>query len=99
MKTRIVTAILIILVCILPVALGGIPLEILALLILTGSLYEWLCPQAEFRKWPLFVPVSLLFRNRTSLRFGSFAWCIFGDCLSFWNLIRLVMRLSLFHSL
>ncbi len=60
MKTRIVTAILIILVCIFPVASGGIPLEILALLILAGSLYEWLSTQTEFRKWPLFVPVSLL---------------------------------------
>ncbi len=60
MKTRVITALLIILVCIFPVALGGIPLEILALFILTGGLYEWSCTQVEFRKWPLFIPIAAL---------------------------------------
>lgn len=60
MKTRIVTALIVILICIPPVVWGGIPLEILAILILSGGCYEWLHVQKEFPAWPVYVFPSCL---------------------------------------
>ena len=53
MKQRIITAIGIILVVALPVALGGLWLETLALFIVCASAYEWMHIQPNFKKWPL----------------------------------------------
>ena len=55
MKQRIITAIGIILVVALPVALGGLWLEALALFIVCASAYEWMHIQPDFKKWPKYV--------------------------------------------
>ena len=60
MKTRIITALIVMLICIPPVVLGGIPLEILAILILSGGCYEWLHVQKEFSSWPPYIFPSCL---------------------------------------
>lgn len=49
MKQRIITAIGIILVVALPVALGGLWLEALALFIVCASAYEWMHIQPDFK--------------------------------------------------
>lgn len=87
MKTRILTALAIIVVCIVPVVFGGIPLEILALFILVGGCYEWMHIQPEFNHWPLFLPLSALamtFLSRfipTSYQFAYMAFCV----IYFWG--------------
>lgn len=55
MKQRIITAIGIILVVALPVALGGLWLEALALFIVCAGAYEWMHIQPDFKKWPKYV--------------------------------------------
>ena len=61
MKQRIITAIGIILVVALPVALGGLWLEALALFIVCAGAYEWMHIQPEFKSWPRYVmPLSAL---------------------------------------
>ena len=61
MKQRIITAIGIILVVALPVALGGLWLEALALFIVCAGAYEWMHIQPDFKKWPKYVmPLSAL---------------------------------------
>ena len=61
MKQRIITAIGIILVVALPVALGGLWLEALALFIVCAGAYEWMHIQLDFKKWPKYVmPLSAL---------------------------------------
>mgnify|MGYP000391139005 FL=1 len=55
MKQRIITAIGIILVVALPVALGGLWLEALALFIVCAGAYEWMHIQPNFKKWPKYV--------------------------------------------
>ena len=50
MKQRIITAIGIILVVALPVALGGLWLEALALFIVCAGAYEWMHIQPNFKK-------------------------------------------------
>ena len=50
MKQRIITAIGIILVVALPVALGGLWLEALALFIVCAGAYEWMHIQPVFKK-------------------------------------------------
>ena len=61
MKQRIITAIGIILVVALPVALGGYWLEALALIIVCAGAYEWMHIQPEFKSWPKYVlPLSAL---------------------------------------
>ena len=52
MKQRIITALGIILVVALPVALGGYWLEALALFIVCSGAYEWMHIQPGFKKWP-----------------------------------------------
>lgn len=61
MKQRIITAIGIILVVALPVALGGYWLEALALFIVCSGAYEWMHIQPGFKKWPKYIlPLSAL---------------------------------------
>lgn len=61
MKQRIITAIGIILVVALPVALGGYWLEALALFIVCAGAYEWMHIQPDFKSWPKYVlPLSAL---------------------------------------
>ena len=50
MKQRIITAIGIILVVALPVALGGYWLEALALFIVCAGAYEWMHIQPDFKR-------------------------------------------------
>ena len=61
MKKRVVTALGIILVVVLPLAFGGWLLELLALFIVGAGAYEWahICP--DFKKWPkAIVPIMVL---------------------------------------
>lgn len=61
MKQRIITALGIILVVALPVALGGYWLEALALFIVCSGAYEWMHIQPGFKKWPKYIlPLSAL---------------------------------------
>lgn len=60
MKNRVTTAIILILIVAIPLALGGIPLEILALFIVGTSAYEWAHVNPHFSKWPIYlVPVMV----------------------------------------
>ena len=60
MKNRIITAIIIIFIVACPLAMGGIPLEILSLFIVATSAYEWAHVTPRFPKWPVFiVPVMM----------------------------------------
>lgn len=84
MKTRILTALAIIVVCIIPVVWGGIPLELLAMVILVGGCYEWMHIQPGFNRWPLWIPLSILiftFLSRFIPVSFQFAYLIF--CLVF----------------
>lgn len=61
MSRRILTAIGIILVVALPLALGGISLELLALFIICAGAYEWVHITPRYPQWPIIViPVMVL---------------------------------------
>lgn len=60
MKARVITAIFIILVCAIPVAFGGLPLEILALFILAAGGYEWTHAQKDHSIWPKWLLIVLI---------------------------------------
>ncbi len=60
MKSRVITALLIILVCIVPVFYGGIPLLLLMAFVVGYSCYEWMKIQPESSTWPLLIPVLIL---------------------------------------
>ena len=55
MKTRVMTALAIILVVALPVAFGGWLLELLALFILLSTAFEWMHIRRDFNSWPVYV--------------------------------------------
>ena len=55
MKTRVMTALAIILVVALPVAFGGWLLELLALFILLSTAFEWMHVRRDFKSWPVYV--------------------------------------------
>ena len=55
MKTRVMTALAIILVVALPVAFGGWLLELLALFILLSTAFEWMHVRRDFNSWPVYV--------------------------------------------
>lgn len=60
MKKRVLTAIAIILIVAIPLGMGGIPLEILALFIVVSSAYEWAHVTPRFPDWPIIViPVMI----------------------------------------
>lgn len=72
MKTRIITAVLIILVVAFPVFYGGIPLEILAFVIVAAGGYEWFRLLPDFKKWiwlPFLVVAAVI-----AARFIPSAW-------------------------
>lgn len=61
MKTRVLTALAIILVVALPVGFGGWLLELLALFILGSTAYEFMHVREDFSSWPFFVlPLTVL---------------------------------------
>ncbi|MDD7281985.1 phosphatidate cytidylyltransferase [Floccifex sp.] len=61
MKQRVITAIAIIAVVFFPVYLGGIPLELLALVIVAGGCFEWMNAHRQNRKWPVwFIPLCAI---------------------------------------
>lgn len=77
MKTRVLTAALIIAVVLIPVALGGIPLNLLALFILVTGAWEWLRSLEGFSDWgkfvlPLVVVLTLL--SRWLMPVMGYAW-------------------------
>ncbi len=60
MKTRIITALVIIAIVAIPLALGGIPLNILALAIISAGAYEWASATKEYSQWPKFIIPSMI---------------------------------------
>lgn len=54
-KQRIITAVVIVLIVFFPVYFGGIPLEILGLVVVALSALEWMKVQKNFSTWPAFV--------------------------------------------
>ncbi len=60
MKTRILTALLIILVVAFPVLCGGWPLEALALFIIGASAWEWLRILPNYSKWNWLLPILIV---------------------------------------
>lgn len=60
MKTRILTALLIILVVAFPVLYGGWPLEALALFIIGASAWEWLRILPNYSKWNWLLPILIV---------------------------------------
>lgn len=55
MKQRVLTAIAIIAVVFIPLYFGGIPLELLTVFIVAGSIYEWSRVQKGFKDWPIWI--------------------------------------------
>lgn len=61
MKNRIITALVIILVCVVPVFYGGLPLKILMAFIVGYGGYEWMKVQPESKDWPVYlIPVIVI---------------------------------------
>ena len=60
MKNRVITAIVIILIVAFPLAMGGIPLEILSLFIVATSAYEWAHVTPRFPKWPIIIVPAMM---------------------------------------
>ena len=52
MKQRVITAVIIVAIVFVPVFFGGIPLELLALLIIGAGAYEWMHVHPNFKQWP-----------------------------------------------
>lgn len=62
MKSRIITALLIILVCVVPVFYGGIFLQLLIPVVVGIGGYEWMHIQPESKDWPVYLmPAIILF--------------------------------------
>lgn len=59
MKTRVLTALLIIAVVLYPVAAGGVAFQILELCVIGASSYEWLHSLGGYRKWGLWVTLGV----------------------------------------
>ncbi len=68
MKTRVLTALLIIAIVAIPLLFGGIPLEILALFIITCGAYEWVHATKEYHSWPKWI-LPILIAFTLSIRF------------------------------
>lgn len=88
MKTRVLTAILIILVVLIPVALGGLPLNVLGLLILVAGGWEWMRNLEGFSSWgkavlPLVLILTIL--SRWGLVLFGYGWLAFCG-LILWSL-------------
>lgn len=60
MKTRVITAICIIAVVLYPLLAGGIPLAILAFVVLSGGTYEWLRKESGFSTWGIYAVVACI---------------------------------------
>lgn len=92
MKTRIITAICIILAVLPPVLFGGWLLQILAVIIVAGGCYEWMHVLPGFKKWGLVLyPVMVLwilglyFIPCFGLQIPMLAYCIAG-LMFFWSM-------------
>lgn len=57
MKTRVLTALLIVAVVAWPILAGGIPLEVLAVAVILACGYEWMHCLPGFERWGLFVQI------------------------------------------
>ena len=97
MKQRIITAIGIILVVALPVALGGYWLEALALFIVCAGAYEWMHIQPEFKSWPKYVlPLSALAVVLTRVLPDKYFFVIVTLIVVFlWSLVVFVENFSI----
>ncbi len=60
MKTRILTALVIIAIVLFPVLWGGIPLQCLAVFIVAAGAYEWLHCIPRYRRWGLWVTLAAI---------------------------------------
>lgn len=81
MKTRIITAICIIAVVLYPLLAGGIPLEILAFVVLSGGTYEWLRKESGFSRWgvpAVLLCIAYIFGARWLLPFHPYAYIAVG---------------------
>ncbi|EOS59263.1 hypothetical protein C815_02319 [Firmicutes bacterium M10-2] len=87
MKTRILTALLIILVVAFPIIYGGWPLELLALFIVVAGCWEWLRILPDFSKWIWLLPIEVV--GVLASRFVPSQWVfVFYACfiMFFWAL-------------
>ena len=97
MKQRIITAIGIILVVALPVALGGYWLEALALFIVCAGAYEWMHIQPDFKSWPKYVlPLSALAVILTRVLPDKYFFVVMTLIVVFlWSLVVFVENFSI----
>ena len=97
MKQRIITAIGIILVVALPVALGGYWLEALALFIVCAGAYEWMHIQPDFKSWPKYVlPLSALAVILTRVLPAKYFFVVMTLIVVFlWSLVVFVENFSI----
>lgn len=100
MKQRIITAIGIILVVALPVALGGYWLESLALFIVCAGAYEWMHIQPHFKSWPKYVlPLSALAVVLTRVLPDKYFFVVMTLIVVFlWSLVVFVENYSIIDS-
>ena len=100
MKQRIIIAIGIILVVALPVALGGLWLEALALFIVCAGAYEWMHIQPDFKKWPKYVmPLSALAVIFTRILPDKYFLVVITLIVLFlWSLVVFVENFSIMDS-
>ncbi len=100
MKQRIITAIGIILVVALPVALGGLWLEALALFIVCAGAYEWMHIQPDFKSWPKYVmPLSALAVILTRVLPDKYFLVVITLIVLFlWSLVVFVENFSIMDS-
>ena len=100
MKQRIITAIGIILVVALPVALGGLWLEALALFIVCAGAYEWMHIQPDFKSWPKYVmPLSALAVILTRVLPDKYFFVVVTIVVVFlWSLVVFVENFSIMDS-
>ena len=84
MKTRILTALAIILVVALPVAFGGWLLELLALFILLSSAFEWMHIRHDFLSWPIYIlPITVLLVIMTRFIPSHYTFVIYALSICF----------------
>jgi phosphatidate cytidylyltransferase len=100
MKQRIITAIGIILVVALPVALGGYWLEALALFIVCAGAYEWMHIQPDFKSWPKYVmPLSALAVILTRVLPDRYFFVVVTIVVVFlWSLVVFVENFSIMNA-
>lgn len=93
MKTRVLTALAIILVVALPVWFGGWLLELLALFILASGAFEWMHIRKDFSSWPPYVlPVSIILVILTRFVPNNYTYVVYVLGMCFYLLLPIFVE-------